>query len=110
MGGLELRDPVFLALGLLAPVVYWLASRTSSRVRYSSLALVAQATDSWRAKLLPLPPLSLALATLAIAVAMAGPRTGDATTQIHREGIAIVMHGLLHPAHTDETRPQEDSK
>ena len=26
-----------------------------------------------------------------------------------REGIAIVMHGLLHPAHTDETRPQEDS-
>ena len=41
--------------------------------------------------MLPLPPACLALATLLLAVALAGPRTGDAETRIFREGIAMMM-------------------
>jgi Ca-activated chloride channel family protein len=91
MGGFELRDPFFLAFGLLAPLVYALASGNASAVRYSSLGLLENAPSSWRVRLLPLPAAFLALATLALAVALAGPRTGDASTKIHREGIAMML-------------------
>ena len=36
----ELRDPAFLLLGLLAPLVYVLAARVGAAVTYSSLSLV----------------------------------------------------------------------
>jgi Ca-activated chloride channel family protein len=91
MGGFEFRDPFFLVFGLLAPLVYALASSSPSTVRYSSLALLRSAPSSWRVKLLPLPAACLALATLALAVALAGPRTGDASSKIHREGIAMML-------------------
>jgi Ca-activated chloride channel family protein len=60
-------------------------------VRFSSLVLLRSAPSSWRVKLLPLPAACLALATLALAVALAGPRTGDASSKIHREGIAMML-------------------
>jgi Ca-activated chloride channel family protein len=90
-GGFELRDPLFLLLGLLAPLVYRLASRLPSALTYSSLKLVASAPRSLRSRLVALPPALLAFAVLALAVALAGPRTGDATSRFHREGIAIAM-------------------
>ena len=37
--GLEFRDPLFLLLGLLAPLVYWLATPAPASVLYSSLEL-----------------------------------------------------------------------
>ena len=89
--GFELRDPLFLLLGLLAPLVYRLASRLPSAVTYSSLDLVASAPRSLRSRLVALPPALLALAVVALAIALAGPRTGDATSRFHREGIAIAM-------------------
>ncbi|MBW2275544.1 MAG: VWA domain-containing protein [Deltaproteobacteria bacterium] len=89
--GLELRDPLFLLAGLLAPLAWWLVQRGSGRLTYSSLALVEAAPRSLRARLAALPALLLALAVLLFAVALAGPRSGDATTEIHREGIAIAM-------------------
>lgn len=91
MTGLELRDPVFLLLALFAPLVYVQARRMPSVVRYSSLSLLAGAPGSWRVRLLPVPATLLALATVAIAIALAGPRTGDASAKIHREGIAMVL-------------------
>lgn len=91
MAGLEFRDPIFLLFGLLAPVVYLLAARSPSRIRYSSLSLLRDAPSSWRVRLLPLPALCLAAAHLALSIALAGPRTGDASTLIHREGIAIML-------------------
>ena len=91
MTGLELRDPVFLLLALFAPVVYVQARRMPSVVRYSSLSLLAGAPGSWRVRLLPVPATLLALATVAIAIALAGPRTGDASAKIHREGIAMML-------------------
>jgi Ca-activated chloride channel family protein len=91
MGGLEFRDPIFLLFGLLAPLVYWLAVRNPSVVKYSSLSVFEGAPISWRIRALPVPAIGLGLATLAMAVALAGPRTGDATSRVHREGIAIQL-------------------
>ena len=88
MAETELRDPLFLAAALLAPVVYLLASRLPASVTYSSLELVRGAR-SLRARLAWLPAALLASATALLAVALAGPRTGNAVTQVKREGIAI---------------------
>jgi len=87
----EFRDPLFLLAGLLAPLVYLLAGRFPSRITYASLALPDRAPTTLLVRLAPLPAGLLALATLALAVALAGPRAGDATTEVEREGIAIVM-------------------
>ena len=87
----ELRDPLFLIVAALAPLVYWLAARMPAVLIYSSLALVDVAPRSPRARFAKLPALLLAAATLALAIALAGPRTGSATSRIHREGIGIVM-------------------
>jgi Ca-activated chloride channel family protein len=87
----ELRDPLFLLVAALAPLVYWLAARMPAALTYSSLALVDVAPRSQRARFAKLPALLLAAATLALAIALAGPRTGSATSRIHREGIAIAM-------------------
>lgn len=91
MADWELRDPLFLLAGLLAPLVYVLAARLTTYVTYSSLASLERAPRSWRTHLARLPALGLAGATLALAVALAGPRTGDASSVLRREGIAIVM-------------------
>jgi Ca-activated chloride channel family protein len=87
----ELRDPLFLLAALLAPLVYVLASRLPSALVYSSLDPVQRAPGSWRTRLARLPAGLLALAALALAVALAAPRTGDATTVIKRQGVAIAM-------------------
>ena len=49
------------------------------------------APQSLRVRLLVVPPVLLVLATLALAVALAGPRTGDSTSVVRREGIALVL-------------------
>jgi len=87
----EFRDPLFLLAGLSAPLVYWLANRLPARITYADLALPDRAPAGLRVRLARLPAGLLALATLALAVALAGPRTGDETTEVQREGIAIVM-------------------
>jgi len=91
MGGLEFRDPIFLLLALLAPIVFVIARANGSVVRFSSLSLLTGMPGSWRIRLLPLPALLLAAATALLAIALAGPRTGDASTTVHREGIAMVL-------------------
>ncbi len=90
-GAVEFRDPLFLLAALIAPFVFTAAARVPSRVRYSTLAIVDGAPRSLRVRLAKLPAVLFALAAVASAVALAGPRTGDATTKVHREGIAIVM-------------------
>jgi Ca-activated chloride channel family protein len=87
----EFRDPAFLLVGLAAPLVYLLAARLPASVTYSSLSLVDAAPRSLRSRAVALPAVLLAVATLALAVALAGPRTGDATSRVEREGIAIAM-------------------
>jgi Ca-activated chloride channel family protein len=87
----DLRDPWFLLAGLAAPLVYALATRLPAFVTYSSLTLVDAAPRSLRTRFVKLPAVLLGVSALALAVALAGPRTGNATTRIQREGIAIAM-------------------
>ncbi len=89
--GFEFSDPILLLLALLAPVVFLRANRLPATVTYSSLRLVETKTRSIRARVVWIPAALLALATAALAVALAGPRTGDAVSEVHREGIAIAM-------------------
>ena len=91
MTGLEFRDPVFLVFLALVPVVYRFARRSNARVRFSSLKLLEKAPASWRTRLLVVPPLLLATASAALTIALAGPRSGEANTQVYREGIAIML-------------------
>lgn len=87
----EFRNAWLLLAVLAAPLVYWLALRRPATLTFSSLSLVRGLPGSWRARLARVPALCLALAAAATAIAMAGPRVGDATTRIRREGIAITM-------------------
>jgi len=91
MNGWEFRDPLFLLTAFIAPLLFWLASRTASAVRYSSLSIPDGAPISWRVRLAKLPALLIATAATCLAVALAGPRTPDAETKVSREGIAIMM-------------------
>ena len=90
-GSFEFRDPWFLATGLLAVVVYFLATRLPSVLTFSSNRFLEQAPRSWRTRASIVPPILLSLAIVALAVALAGPRTGDAVTKVKREGIAIML-------------------
>jgi len=87
----EFRDPLLLLVALLAPLVWLAASRSPSVLTASTLVHLQAAPRSLRARLAGLPALLMALATVVLAVALAGPRTGDATTHVRRDGIAIVM-------------------
>jgi len=87
----ELRDPIFLLVTVLAPLVIWLNWRGGGRLTFSSLRLVAETSASLRARLSFAPSLLLGLAIVLLGVAFAGPRVGDATTEVHREGIAIML-------------------
>jgi len=91
MPDFELRDPLFLLVALLAPLVWLLASRLSSALTYSTLLHVDAAPRSLRVRLARLPAALLGAATVVLAIALAGPRTGDSSSFIKREGIAIVM-------------------
>lgn len=88
---LEFRQPALLLLVLLSlPVFVW-ARRAGGRVIFSSLRLLPAAQKTWRLRLSFLPPLLLAVAAAALAVALAGPRAADRQTRVKKQGIAIMM-------------------
>ena len=47
----EFGDPWFLVLLILAPLVFWLATRPTSLLGFSSVSLLAQTSRSWRQRL-----------------------------------------------------------
>ncbi len=91
MSSWEFRDPLFLLVAIAAPFVLWLAWRSTSAVRYSSLRIVDGAPRSWRVRFSKLPAILMGFAVVSLAVALAGPRTPDSETKVSREGIAIMM-------------------
>jgi hypothetical protein len=62
----EFRDPLFLLFAFFAPLVYLLASRSGSVVRYSSLAITDRAPRSVRLRLAKLPAFLLAVAVVSL--------------------------------------------
>lgn len=89
--GIEFRQPLMLLCALLALPVYHWARSGGGRLIFSSLRLLPQSVKTWRMRLAFLPPLLLALATCALAVALAGPRIADRQTRVKKQGIAIMM-------------------
>lgn len=87
----EFRDPWFFALLPLVPLVFWLALRSTSKLQYSSIELLAGTPKSLRQRLAKLPALMLAIGAGALIVALARPRTPERETRISRDGIAIMM-------------------
>lgn len=87
----EFGDPWFLILLILAPLVFWLATRPTSLLGFSSSRLVVRAKRSWRQRLSHLPAFMLAAAFVLLVVAIARPRTPQRETRVSREGIAITM-------------------
>ena len=89
--GFEFSDPLMLVLAVLAPLVFLRANGLPATVTYSSLELLETDRRSLRSRLTWLPAALLGLAALALAIALAGPRTGDAVSEVKHEGIAIAM-------------------
>jgi Ca-activated chloride channel family protein len=88
---LQWTEPWYLLTALLAVPVWLLARHAAGRVVYSSLSVLPGRSATWRTRLAWLPDALLALAIVALAIAMAGPRRGEEDSRIRREGIAIVM-------------------
>ncbi|MFN3189286.1 MAG: vWA domain-containing protein [Aureliella sp.] len=87
----EFRDPWFFAMLPLAAFVFWLATRSHSRLTYSSLDLVKASPRSLKLRFTKLPALLLALGCIAFVVALARPRTPERETRVSRKGIAVMM-------------------
>lgn len=88
---LELTEPWFLLFAVLALPAWWWARGSAGRVVFSSLAALPTGARSVRVRLSWLPDVMFALAVVAMAIAAAGPRTGDRNSRIRRDGIAIMM-------------------
>ena len=91
LASLEFREPLALALVLLAVPAFLLARRDAGRVAFSSFKLLAQGAVGWRVRWAWLPDAMVALALIALVVALAGPRIGERLSRIQREGVAIMM-------------------
>jgi Ca-activated chloride channel family protein len=81
----------FLLAALAAIPAWWWSRRSSGRVVYSSLAALPARSTTWRTAVAWVPDVLIALAVVALAIALAGPRKGEETSRIRREGIAMVM-------------------
>jgi len=91
MSDLLWTEPWYLLLAVLAVPAWLFARHAAGRVVYSSLTVLPARTSTWRTRLAWVPDALLALAIVALAIAMAGPRRGEEDSRIRREGIAIVM-------------------
>lgn len=89
--GVEFAEPWFLLAALLAVPAYRWSSRCVGRLVFSSFRALPAGGGSWRTRLAWVPDAMVALAVVALAVALAGPRRGDKTSRVRRDGIAIVM-------------------
>jgi len=89
--GVDFAQPWFLvALVLVVPALWW-SRRSSGRVVFSSLRALPAGGHTWRTRIAWLPDLLLALAVASLVIAVAGPRAGDKSARVRREGIALAL-------------------
>lgn len=88
---MEFALPAALALAALALPVAWLARRRARGYSVPSVSPVAGIRPSWRLRTARALPVLRVLAVVALAVAIAGPRKGNATAVIPGEGIDIAL-------------------
>lgn len=89
--GVDLAEPWFLLGALLAAPAVWWSVRSSGRVVFSSLRALPAGGETWRTRIAWLPDALIGLSIVALAIALAGPRAGDKTARVRRDGIAIMM-------------------
>src|SRR4051812_40299828 len=89
--GLEFRQTELLLCALLAIPAYLWARSDGGRVLFSSFRLLPPRITTWRMRLSFLPPALLSLATVALAIALAGPRVADRQTRVKKQGIALML-------------------
>ncbi len=88
---MEFALPAALVLALLALPVAWLARRRARGYPVPSVSPVAGIQPTWRMRAARALPALRVLAVVALAVAVAGPRKGNATTIVPGEGIDIAL-------------------
>lgn len=87
----EPTHPWLILVALLAIPAYVLARGSAGRVVFSSLRALPLGGHTWRTRLAWLPDALIALAVVALAIAATGPRAGDQSARVRRDGIAIMM-------------------
>ncbi len=80
-----------LLFALLAVPAVWWSRQSTGRVMFSSLRALPAGGHTWRTRLAWVPDALMALAVIGLAIALAGPRSGDQNARIRREGIGIVL-------------------
>jgi len=89
---MEFAAPAAFALAVLVLPVVWLARRRRSRgFAVASGTSLSGLSPGWRLRLARLLPVVRVLAVLALVVAVAGPRQGDANAVVPGEGIDIAL-------------------
>src|SRR5690606_28097219 len=88
---MELAYPFALALAALALPVAWLARRRARGYALPSVGPLLGARPTFRLRAARALPALRVLAVVALAIAIAGPRRGDASTVIPVEGIDIAL-------------------
>jgi len=89
--GVEIAYPwMFLVILVALPALWW-SSRSAGRVVFSSLRVLPDGGGTWRTALAWIPDAMIVGAVIAMAIALTGPRRGDESSRIHREGISIMM-------------------
>jgi Ca-activated chloride channel family protein len=77
---------------ILLAIPAYLMSRTSAgRVVFSSLRVLPLGGHTWRTRLAWLPDAMIAAGVVALAIAVTGPRSGDQSARLRRDGIAAMM-------------------
>jgi Ca-activated chloride channel family protein len=87
----EPTHPWLILVALLALPAYRLSQMSAGRVVFSSLRALPLGGHTWRTRLAWLPDALIALAVVALAIAATGPRAGDQSARVRRDGIAIMM-------------------
>ena len=87
----EPTHPWLILVALLALPAYRLSRMSAGRVVFSSLRALPLGGHTWRTRLAWLPDALIALAVVALAIAATGPRAGDQSARVRRDGIAIMM-------------------
>ncbi len=89
--GADFAAPWFLLAALVAVPAVWWSVRSSGRVVFSSLRALPAGGKTWRTRIAWLPDALIGLTIIALAIALAGPRAGDKSARVRRDGIAIMM-------------------
>src|SRR5262249_24086530 len=87
----EPTHPWLVFVALLAIPAHLVARRSAGRVVFSSLRALPLGGQSWRTRLAWLPDALMACGVVALAIALTGPRAGDHSSRVRREGIAVMM-------------------